>query len=471
MSVPRWQRILRKAIFGGVLTGTLLALLYAEEDWRAARDWSACEQALEAREEVLDFLTHEGPPVPRERNLAFLPFFRHWGAYRVDPVTGRVVFLKQTPPPDFAALPRIKGDLLHKFPGLEKYDLSAWQRYFRPQEPPGGESLDPAPAVLRALGRFQPILAELAATRDAMPAGEFRREYDLLRFEENTFGGIPELKLSCTLMLRASALLAANRPPEALHDIELSLWLQRATCGRPSTLLPLMVGIALLAQNNVPIRNGLTAGGWTSDEIATLQTQLQRIDLLAAYSHAMRGERDFVLGEIESLSQNLHRQASASSTGNWRERVFERLSFLITTYGPRGWLIQNKVVICRWFQGYLSACDAPAHRLHPERQQAIDRANQPRMSWPRPDNYLLQNFTFFSRTQLLVVADEQSQVDELVVACALKRYALAHGAHYPAALSELIPQFLDRVPTGLRDGQPMHYQTTANGSYQLAGGH
>ncbi len=470
MSMPRWQRILRKTIFGCVLTGSLLALLYAEENWRAARDWSACEQALEARGELLDFSTHEGPPVPRERNLAFLPFFKHWDAYQVDPTTGRVVFLRQAPSPDFADLPHLKGGMLNRFPGVEKYDLSAWQRYFQHQSP-GGEPLSPAPAVLRALERFQPLLAELAAARDAMPNGEFRREYDVQNVGENTSGGVPEIKLNYTLMLRASARLVTGHSSEAWQDIESSLWLQRATCGEPPTLLPLMVGIALLAQDSIPIKNGLASGGWTSDEIATLQAQLQRIDLLADYSHAMRGERDWVLGRIDAFVQILHHQALQSPTDDWRASVFNRLFFLVCTYGPRGWLIQNKVAASKWFQGCSSACDAPAHRLYPERQRAIERANQAGTSWPRPDNYLMQNLTFFLRAQLRVVADEQSQLDELVVACALKRYALAHDGRYPAALTELVPQFLDHVPTGLRDGQPMHYQTTAGGSYQLASGH
>jgi hypothetical protein len=45
-------------------------------------------------------------------------------------------------------------------------------------------------------------------------------------------------------------------------------------------------------------------------------------------------------------------------------------------------------------------------------------------------------------------------VDQARIACALERYRLANGK-YPAALADLIPRFLDKIPADVITGKPM----------------
>jgi len=52
----------------------LLVLFYAEEDWRGARDWAACQKELQAKGEILD-LRQLVPPGKPEDDLSKVPIF------------------------------------------------------------------------------------------------------------------------------------------------------------------------------------------------------------------------------------------------------------------------------------------------------------------------------------------------------------------------------------------------------------
>ena len=60
----------------------------------------------------------------------------------------------------------------------------------------------------------------------------------------------------------------------------------------------------------------------------------------------------------------------------------------------------------------------------------------------------------------------QEQVDLARVACALERYRLAHG-EYPETLDALSPQFIEKLPHDIINGQPLHYRRTDNGKFVL----
>jgi hypothetical protein len=48
-------------------------------------------------------------------------------------------------------------------------------------------------------------------------------------------------------------------------------------------------------------------------------------------------------------------------------------------------------------------------------------------------------------------------VNEGEIACALERYRLAHG-EYPETLEALVPQFIERLPHDIINGQPLKYR-------------
>ncbi len=77
----------------------------------------------------------------------------------------------------------------------------------------------------------------------------------------------------------------------------------------------------------------------------------------------------------------------------------------------------------------------------------------------------LQTFPAVSKS-VIKFAVTQSYTDLAIVACALERHRLAHGA-YPENLDALVPQFLEKLPHDLINGQPLHYRRTADGNFLL----
>ena len=69
-----------------------------------------------------------------------------------------------------------------------------------------------------------------------------------------------------------------------------------------------------------------------------------------------------------------------------------------------------------------------------------------------------QNLPLLLRTQNLV--------HEAQIACALGRYRLAHG-EYLAALDTLVPQFIEKLPRDIINGELLHYRRTDDGSFLL----
>jgi hypothetical protein len=51
----------------------------------------------------------------------------------------------------------------------------------------------------------------------------------------------------------------------------------------------------------------------------------------------------------------------------------------------------------------------------------------------------------------------QSSVDLARVGCALERYRLAHG-NYPETLDALVPQYIEKLPHDIINGQPLKYR-------------
>ena len=58
-------------------------------------------------------------------------------------------------------------------------------------------------------------------------------------------------------------------------------------------------------------------------------------------------------------------------------------------------------------------------------------------------------------------AHNQTLVNEAQIACALERYHLAHD-EYPETLDALSPQFIEKIPHDIINGQPLKYRRTRN---------
>jgi hypothetical protein len=71
-------RILRRILITLAVLATLVAVLYAEEDWRGKRAWENCKHELEAKGAVLDWDKFIPPTVPDDQNFFKAPKMEAW---------------------------------------------------------------------------------------------------------------------------------------------------------------------------------------------------------------------------------------------------------------------------------------------------------------------------------------------------------------------------------------------------------
>src|SRR5271170_4579404 len=64
---------LRRFLFGLACVATLIALFYAEEDWRGKHDWEKYQREGEAKGEQFSWQSIVPAPVPDDENFAFSP--------------------------------------------------------------------------------------------------------------------------------------------------------------------------------------------------------------------------------------------------------------------------------------------------------------------------------------------------------------------------------------------------------------
>ena len=476
----RIRAVAQRFLFVVAVLVTLAALVWTEENWRATRDWAACQQDMAARGERLD-LTAAYDPLPPGRNLAWAPLFTDSFEYTVDAASGQVTFplgvkyrlpqLKYMPTsPEDDTRTGLASSLLFSVYRGERDDLRAWQAYYRQHAafglaPVSAAAPLPAPAedVMVALRTFSTVLDDVERSATAMPEGVLARA-------PASFGGgmyVAVRRIVQTLALRADAHLATGDTAAARHDLELIFWLRRATATEPRSLLNAAVGCNHLEMALRVVWQGLLDRRWTADDLAAIQNRLQGLDLLADYRRGASGERANSLFLIDGMQDGRYKYADLFSPGDgWGARA----SAWALMHGPGGWLVQNRVAITRFYQdGLLGCVDVPTHRYHPEVMEAgLAEATRICTQPVWPSRYLLATGVpgFLRVVERCALA--QTALDEAIVACALERYALAHGGSDPTDLSALMPDYLDHVPTSVMDGTPLRYTTNAGGRYRLA---
>ena len=74
----RGWRIVRRILITLAVLATLVAALYAEEDWRGKRAWEKSKREIEAEGVVLDWNALIPPPVPDDQNFFGAPKMQEW---------------------------------------------------------------------------------------------------------------------------------------------------------------------------------------------------------------------------------------------------------------------------------------------------------------------------------------------------------------------------------------------------------
>ena len=438
---------------------TLLALFITEENWRGKRGWDHYRQELEATGERFDLASVVPPAVPDEQN-----FF-------AAPIVSRV--LGFTNSEDQKEFKIYRGDSENwptrggSWQRATLTDLKPWQQYFRDLAgstnafPVAPQPQTPAADVMLALGQFNPELEELRQASQR-PGARLPLQY------ENGFEGVGESlpylaslkRCGQMLELRALARLDNGQSDEALADVKLLLRLTDSIRNQPF-LISHLVRMAMMALTLQPIYEGLAQHHWSEGQLAELERELAKLDFLADYQFAMRGERTCAIAAFERERITREYRTSEESFGT-NKTVTVSLRFM-----PSAFFYQNELAFARLHEQFvLPLVDLTNRVVSPALAQAAAAAVKSLGQTYSP--YKVQALMVFPAISKAVekFAFAQSSIDLARVACALERYRLAQGS-YPETLNALVPQFIARLPHDIVNGQPMKYHRTAGGSFVL----
>jgi hypothetical protein len=353
---------------------------------------------------------------------------------------------------------------------LRDTTLAAWQNYYRALAaktnlfPVSPQPQTPAQDVLLALSKYDAVIEELRAA-SRLPYSRFPLDYDEEPPGMILLPHLAPLK-SCApvLELRSLAELANGQSEPALSDIKLSLRLAEAIRTEPF-LISHLVRIAMVSIALQPVYEGLAAHQWTDAQLATLDAELAKLDLLRDYQLAMRGEMVLCTdGTLDYLRRNPE-QLPAMGEG---KSPSPPLSAKIL-YGliPSGWFYQNMLHADRFVEDYcLPSADVSRRTVSPAMVRRAETAIEAETRRSDPYNIFARVFLPGKAASVGIFAYGQSGVDLARTAIALERYRLAHS-EYPETLDALAPQFIAAVPHDVIGGQPLKYRREAGGQFVL----
>ncbi len=472
LKTKRGWRISRWILITLAGLATLIALFYAEEDWRSKRAWENYKHAAVARGERFDVASVVPSVVPDDQN-----FF-------CEPIVAETLKSAQNQDADSSAQPagRLFFDIYRgdsdKWPNDggnwqqgKLTDLKQWQSYFHGfAETPEGKTngfpvasqpQTPAKDVLLALSVFDPATEELREASQR-PYARLPLNYDN-GFEDawKLLPYLASMKRSAQyLQLRIVAELDAGQSEKALDDLKLLLAVNGSIRGQPF-LISHLVRIAIMAITLQPIYEGLVQHCWNDAQLKELEQVLAKEDFLTDFKSAMQGEKIFAIQTFER--QRITRESEMMEEVDGTNKTVT-ISY---RFMPSAFFYQNELNFARIHEQYiLPLVDQTNRIVAPAALRETQAAVQAQMKHYSP--YKIQALMIFPAISgsVMKFARIQMQVDLVRVACALERYRLAHD-QYPETLETLAPQFIAKLPHDIINGQPLHYRRTEDGQFVL----
>jgi tetratricopeptide (TPR) repeat protein len=458
----RGWRVLRRILIVLATLATLIAILYAEEDWRGKRAWENYKREWEAKGEKFDWQAFVSPAVPDGQNFFTAPIFTNM-------LNGKIVMN----PWHSDGSPNLHGEKFGYLGGGGKAfltDLKQFQESYRnptnaslaKEFPISPQPQTPAKDVLFALSKFD------LAIEDLRQASQRPYANVSLNYEQgfNTGGTLlPYLAVlkRCTqvLQLRAVAELADGQTAKALDDVKLLLYLNNSLRNSPF-LISHLVRMAIVAISMQPIWEGLAEHKWSDEQLVALDAELASVDFLADYEFAMRGERAFAIASFENQRRTRESISGFVTVQGNSGLVTNKLTLL-----PSAYFDQNELTFARMHQQWiLPLVDTNSRTVSPAALQRAEKSVQAGLKHYSP--YNVQAVMLFPAIGNAVkkFAAIQVSIDLARVACALERYRLTHG-QYPDTLDALAPQSIGKLPHDIINGQPLHYRRTDGGQFIL----
>jgi tetratricopeptide (TPR) repeat protein len=475
----RWLccwRNFRRFLFGCACLATLIALFYAEEDWRGWHAWNKFKHQWEAKGERFDMASVIPAAVPDDQNFALTPIVASSYGAVLDKNGHRIQ------PPNTNVVGRLKmavsynGDQPTNGTGNWQKstvsDLKVWQQYYR--NPPDSAQTNefpvalqpqsPADDVLLALSKFDSAIEELRQA-SRLPDSRFPLDYDTQPPASILLPHLSQLRgCAQVLQLRAIAELQNGQSDQALAYVKLMLYLANSIRTEPFLISPL-VRIAIVNLALQPVYEGLAGHKWSETQLTELEQELGKSDLLSDYETGMRGEMVLCqIGNIEYLRRFPEQTPNLAGENNSRPPFIERIVWRLI---PNGWFYQNELRCARMMlEQCLPAADMERMVVSPTAVRRAGAVVEADLTHPGPYNILERMLFPALGAATKKFAWGQESVNLARVACALERYRLAHG-EYPKSLDPLAPQFIAKLPHDIINGQPLNYRREVNGQFIL----
>lgn len=492
----------RRFLFGLACFATLVALFYAEEDWRGKHDWEKYKLAEEAKGEKFDWQSVIPAPVPNDQNFAFSPVWiaeekytflntpkraEAWYGNRIynDDVSKLIPLMPVSlsglvgtnwwvnPPKNLPVAP----ETTNPWPMAVKLDLKPWQNYYRAlqqsnsvaQIPVTAQPQTSAEDVLLALSKFDPVIEQLRAD-SVLPESRFPITYNDADKASILLPHLAAVKRqSQVLQLRSLAELETGQTGQAFADIKLLFRLISAIHTEPFFISHL-VRLAVLNITFQPLWQGLADHKWSEAQLVEFDRELTRLDFLADYESCVRSERVGIAREIEFLQyqRNTHKiNGLLSDIRDEDDRRRLNHSTLLPFYylmAPNGWFEQGKLRLNQFIIEHYVPVAMVDSQLVSVREN--DQALALETTLSQHGNLIERILTPLLGNSVKRFALGQTYVNLARVAIALERYRLTHG-EYPESLDVLSQQFLSEIPHDIINGQPLKYRREADGQFIL----
>ncbi|MDC0219392.1 hypothetical protein OAL58_05335 [Verrucomicrobia bacterium] len=436
----------------------LAVLIYTGEALRGKSAWENFKKEWEAKGEMFDYKQIIPKPIPSEKNFAHIPLLKPLHEHKWNKDLTESTPIDQKKFYQAESLLKIEGDSRPDLDGWktgQPVDLIAWQKFFREEKdwPNPEKAGKPATDILQALTKFEATMTELTLAAKERPLCR----YDI-KYEAHFAALVPHLgplrNFIRSFTLRALAHLANDDPKAALADTRMCLFLAESIRDEP-LLISQLVRIACLQIATQPVWEGLKDGKWNAEQLAEIEKQLAKINLLDGYRISILGERDLANLAIDRMRDN----------PKLFDKLFEdddpNLKFI-----SDGWLSHNQKRLNEMHVNFSQRIvDIKARRIRPEIATAFIQELDARTKRKLPIYDMLSAILLPSIDKVAIkIGFTQTAVDHARIACHLELHKLKHKL-YPAKLTGLEAP----LPHDPYTGKPYVYTPNPKRSYQLYG--
>ncbi|MEI6192846.1 MAG: hypothetical protein WCS42_00790 [Verrucomicrobiota bacterium] len=443
------QRIVRRWVITVVCLAVLVAVFYAEEDWRGKRAWDNCQRELAAKGMVLDWNACIPPNVPEEQNLFKAHKMTEWFVKNRTAFTNDLLNRLQSANTALTASVSMDTNLIATTASAADYLV--WSDQFEP---------------------------DFALIRAALQRPYARMDGDYSNPDKIPLPNFITVRIVAQMLAqRAHCYLLLNQPEKALRELTLlndsRRLLQAAPSGKPMTMVAAMINVAVAGVYIQTVAEGLQRQAWQNAELVTLQEQLAGINLAPFVIHAFEFEPAAVCRAAPTIDfrkmMNMFDVVSGSSKRNMWQNLWRKVTNLNTValnLAPRGWIYQNMANFARATQKIHESLFDAEQLVTPQRADQAMKTLEMQLEHAPAFN-LLSSFGIPNYSKALqTFARNQTHINESQIVCALERHHYAHG-DYPAALDALMPEFIGQLPPDLIGGQPLRYLRTSDGKFLL----